>query len=193
MLNQNLLPADSRVLVFIGPSGAGKSTVVKLLAEAGLIEITPTWTDRPLRPNEAELEHKFVSSDEFDRLVKQNFFAHEPLQLFGLPYRYAIPLIKTPTSAKVPAFMSRVMAVDLADQIYPNRIIYQIEAPLSKIRARLLQREQSGIELGTRLNNIEKEIQAGRSIADRIFQNDQSLKQLADKIARAIKEDFKQD
>jgi guanylate kinase len=93
------------LVVFIGPSGAGKSTAVRLLAERGLIALTPTWTDRPPRLGEAEIEHKFISSEEFDQKVRQGFFIHPPLTFFGVPYRYATPPLIEPAKGQVRALM----------------------------------------------------------------------------------------
>lgn len=185
-----LLARDQPVLVFFGPSAVGKSTIAEQLVKRGVVEITPTWTDRPKRPGEPELEHTFVSSERFDELVSQGFFAHPPLQLFDLPYRYAMPFITEPQPGRIPLLMARAEATPLLNAIYPNRIIYQIEAPRALVAERLAQREQSGDQLGSRLTNYENEMINGREHATRVFINDRSIDDIVSEIIEAVDTDF---
>src|SRR5437016_504890 len=69
---------DPSLLVFIGPSGAGKSSVVRGLADRGVIAVHPTWTTRPRRRDEREgsIEHHFVTESEFLRRRDDGFFLH---------------------------------------------------------------------------------------------------------------------
>src|SRR5205085_11400244 len=80
------------VVVVIGPSASGKSTLVRELHRLGLVDVRPTWTTRPIRPDEADgsLEHRFVTDAEFDRLKNAGFFL-DTVEMFGLPYRYGLP------------------------------------------------------------------------------------------------------
>jgi hypothetical protein len=109
------LPFDAPVLLFIAPSGTGKSTIVRRLVKDGLVELTPTWTDRPARDGEEELEHVIVTSDELDRKAAEGYFAHEPIYLFNLPYRYASPKIPVPkvNAPATPPRDSRVIKTGL--------------------------------------------------------------------------------
>lgn len=178
------------ILVFIGPSGAGKSSVVNKLVEDGIIELTPTWTDRPVRSGEKDQEHTFVSSAKFDKLVAQKFFAHTPVQLFGLPYRYASPFIAKPKGKKVPAIMARVTVLDLTKKLYPKCTIYQIEAPKDIVAKRLKGRGETQITLGTRLTNFEDEVITGHKLAKRVFNNIGTLESITVEIKQCIKHDF---
>jgi guanylate kinase len=189
-MTKRKLPETSKVLVFIGPSGVGKSTIVRSLVGTGALELTRTWTDREPRAGENEIEHEFVSPVEFDELTRKGFFAHEPITLFGLPYRYAMPWILQPAPNKIPGVMSRVMALKTLNQLYPNRLIYQIEAPKDLVAERLLARHSHGVPLGSRLRDYESEIKAGRRIAHRIFTNIDSLESLLAKMLTAISQDF---
>jgi guanylate kinase len=189
-MTEQLLPPEAPVLVFIGPSGVGKSTIVRELVGRSLIDLTPTWTDRPPRPEEAELEHTFISPEQFDKLIEEDFFGHPPLTFFNLPYRYATPKLRLPPSNQVPAVMARISARPLIDKLYPNRLFYQIEAPYTLVASRLEKRAQAGDQLGSRLTDYDAEVTQGRNVAQRIFMNDGALKAIISQIIIAINEDF---
>ena len=88
--------------------------------------------------------------------------------------------------------MGRVMTVELTNKYYPNRVIYQIEAPKKTVEARLLERQAAGQPLGTRLTGFDEEKAAGRTVADRVFSNNSDLKSVVASIKTAIKADFAQ-
>ena len=185
-----LLAKTDPVLIIIGPSGVGKSTIVQKLIASKTIELTPTWTDRPPRTGEIELEHVFVSSKELDQKVKEDYFAHPPIKLFGLPYRYASPKIAQPEPGKIPTVMCRVMAMDLVDRLCPNRIVYQIEASENLVKQRLEARMAQNVVLGTRLSGYKTEIEQGRFCAKRIFMNDGDPDKVIKSIEEALRLDF---
>ncbi len=189
-MNEPILGANDPLLVFIGPSGAGKTTIVHELVKRGIIELTPTWTDRPKRPEETAREHVFVTGAEFTRLEQAGFFVDEPMTFFGLPYRYGLPAIKQPANGKVPAFMGRVIMVPRLDLVYPGRTIYQIESDKAIVQQRLSVRGDTA-GLGTRFTDYDRETEAGRRVAKRIFVNNSQLGPLIEKITAAITEDFK--
>ena len=83
----------TNILVLIGPSGAGKSTVARELIKQGIVSINPSWTTRPVREGEDELEHVFVDDKEFSRRASEGFFL-DWAQPFDLPYSYGLPPIE---------------------------------------------------------------------------------------------------
>lgn len=161
-----------KLLVIIGPSGTGKSSLVIELAKQNIIELTPTWTDRPTRPSEQDIEHTFVSSKELEHKTKTGFFVHEPQPMFGLAYRYGLPFIAMPPKDKIPAIMMRASVLGLVKHYYPNAIVYHIEAPKRRVELQLSERQKQGVLLGTRLADYETEINEGRKHAHRVFNND---------------------
>lgn len=175
-----------KVLCIIGPSGSGKSVVVQELSRLGIVSVSPTYTDRPKRANETELEHKFVSSEKFDQLASQNTFI-ETAQLFGLKYRYGLPPVAS-QKGKVSIVMLRAPLINRMRAIYPDIVVYQIEAPFEIVTKRLKNRAEPNI--GSRLTDYEKEVSLGRSIADRVFINDGTISDLANKIAADLQADF---
>ena len=187
---RELLPKSAKILVFIGPSGSGKSSLIELLVSSGLLDFSPTWTDRPKRSDEIGIEHEYISKVMFDQKEKNGFFAHKPFALFNLPYRYAMPLVQVPRDNKVPSFMGRVMIVPALNNIYPERIIYQVEAPYDFVSTRLKNRVKSGAPIGTRLEDYDKEVSDGRKIAQRVFINDGTLNGLFNQVKVAIETDF---
>lgn len=184
------LTQKDKILVIIGPSAVGKSSLVNNLIAKNIVGLTPTYTDRPKRQNEQDNEHVFVSSAEFNKLVERGFFIHRPLRFFGLNYRYASPKLTALDSEKVPVIMARISAMPLVNKLFPNNVVYQIEADKSIVEARLKARQESGIELGSRLIDYDSEILLGRNVANRIFTNDTTLKTITGTVTAAIKNDF---
>jgi guanylate kinase len=178
------------LLVFIGPSATGKSSVVRRLVDRGVIAVHPTWTTRPRRPDEitGSVEHHFVSEAEFLRRRADGFFLHS-LQLFGMPYWYGLPTIEW-TEGSVDAVMLRAPLVPILRAVYPDLVIYQIDAPRVVVESRLVSRGCAAIERDARLADNEHERLVGRHIAQRRFHNHRSLDLVLHDVERAIQSDF---
>ena len=73
-----------------GPSGVGKGTVVRrLLRLMPSLFLSVSVTTRPPRPGEVDgVDYRFVSSDEFDRMVAEGELL-EWADVFG--HRYGTP------------------------------------------------------------------------------------------------------
>jgi guanylate kinase len=161
---------------------------LRQLHEEGLVYVNPSYTERPKRSDgEEELEHKFVSSEEFDRLETSDFFI-KVIKAFGLDYRYGVPKLREKTG-KIPLVMLRVQLVPLLLKYYPNSTIYQIEAPVAVAKEWMKNRSVS--EVGTRMDGFEKEIKQGREYADRVFINKGDSATCAKEVKKALRSDFK--
>ena len=178
---------NQKILAIIGPSGCGKSTIVNRLASSGLIAISQTYTDRPKRSGEKEVEHIFVSPAKFNKLKQQNFFI-EIVQPFNLPFRYGIPKLEF-SSKKIPVLMIRSQFIDLLKKHFPESIIYQIEAPFQLAKENLALRND--LNIGSRLTDFKIEIEQGHMLADRIFLNNGPIYKIVNEIATKLENDFK--
>lgn len=182
--------SEFQPLVIIGPSGVGKSHIVsELVKKSTKFKVIPTWTDRPRRKDEIELEHRFVTTRQFDDLEKLASFL-EVVRPFSLPFRYGFKKDQyayLPDS--VPLVLIRSSFVPLAKKHFKKMHIYQIEAPFSQVKSEVLNRNVSN---GTRLMQFDLEIIEGRHIADRIYQNphERNSHQLIAKIMKDIELDF---
>ncbi len=185
------LQRSDKLLVIIGPSGTGKSSAVHRLQAAGVVSVTPSWTTRPPRPDEqaGAIEHRFVDEAEFQRQVAKSHFL-EAVQLFGLPYWYGLPKVVKPAAPVVPLVMLRAQLLPLLAKFYDNFVVYQVEDSLEKVKARLQERAVAGQALGSRLHDFEKEIAAGRQLAQRTFTNSGRLEDLVAQLREAITLDF---
>ena len=174
-------------LVVIGPSGSGKSSVVRALADRGVIRVHPTWTTRPPRPDELDgsPEHVFVTEDRFDELVEEGFFL-DTVAMFGLPYRYGLPTVRPSDDGRVDTIMLRAALVDRLKPFVASFVVYQIEDTTDRVRERLIARGCPADELAARLRDNEVEVALGRRIADRVFVNDGPLLELVDAIADTL-------
>jgi guanylate kinase len=186
--------SPERLLVVIGPSGAGKSTAVRRLEAEGLIELTPTWTTRPPRRGEltSYAEHRFASERDFDAVERCGAFLGT-VRLFGLPYRYGLPPIRPPAAGRVAAVMLRAALVPKLRELVPDPLVYQVEDDRARVAERLRQRSREGAELGSRLDDFEREVVLGRSLAWRVFVNAGDPAALSAAMARAIRRDLATD
>ncbi|HXM56263.1 MAG TPA: hypothetical protein VOB72_12800 [Candidatus Dormibacteraeota bacterium] len=177
------------LLVVIGPSGAGKSTAIRALAAAGVVEVTPSWTTRPARPDELSrcVEHRFVTDGEFDELGRRRFFV-ATIRPFGLPYRYGLPAVRAPRPDAVALLMLRAPHISVLRRHYDRAVVYQVEDSRERVAARLL--ERGSVELGSRLRDYDAEVALGRATAVRVIVNDRDVVSLVAALRDAISADF---
>ncbi len=179
--------SNKKVLGIIGPSGCGKSTIVEMLFEKDKIIVNPTFTDRPRRIGEKNLEHEFITRRKFDDLENQEKFI-EVVQPFGLKYRYGTPRLNNKTN-KISVLMLRAPFVPQLLYHYPKSIIYQIEASYEFARSAINKRGVR-INVGNRLTLFDSEINLGRKYADRIFVNGGHIDELLEEILDKMMKDF---
>lgn len=188
-LNDSMTPASpTPLLLIIGPSGSGKSTVVRTLMDANVLRVHPTWTTRPRRPDEADgsPEHRFVDQATFDDHVAAGSFL-DTVSLFGMPYRYALPAIRRSSDGAVDAVMLRASLVGRFRSVITDpSLVFQIEDDPVRMAHRLKARATSADDLLCRLADNEREIVAGRAVADRVFVNDGTVDDLARRVAEAL-------
>ena len=178
------------ILVIIGPSAAGKSTIADELQQQKLIHLTPIVTERPQRPGELGTNHIFVSKQEFSRRQEKGEILVS-VQPFGLPHRYGLEAVKFPVG-RVASLILRADFLHLLARHYPNQIIYQIEASPEIAAQRLAQRQPT--DIGWRLDDYQRETDAGRRLANRVFINNQpDIKPLVKAMTTALRTDFPRD
>ncbi|WCO65510.1 hypothetical protein PO878_13485 [Iamia majanohamensis] len=183
-------PPEARPLLVIGPSGAGKSAVVRELHRRGIVAVHPTWTTRPRRPDELEgsLEHRFVAEAAFDALERSGAF-EATVSLFGLPFRYGLPALRPVGDGRVDVVMVRAPLVDQVRRCLPGAVVYQVEAPEGWLDAVLARRGVPAHEVAARAENNRAEVALGREVADRCFNNEGTVADLADRMAAALATD----
>ena len=78
------------LIVISGPSGVGKDTVIKRLLELDHnLRYSVSYTTRPPRPGEVDgVNYRFVSRDDFERLIREGAFLEHATydgNLYGTP------------------------------------------------------------------------------------------------------------
>jgi guanylate kinase len=177
-------------VVIIGPSGSGKSSVVRGLADRGLVRVHPTWTTRPRRADEqhGSPEHRFVSERAFDDLEASGFFL-DTVAMFGLPHRYGLAPVPAPVPGRIDLVMLRAPLIQRFAAFAPQMLVYQIEDTADRVHQRLLRRDCGREDLVARLADNRREVALGRRIADRVFVNEGRLEALVDSVGGALRGD----
>jgi guanylate kinase len=174
---------DLPILVIVGPSAAGKTTLANTLHRERLIELFPSWTTRPPRPGETDgIEHRFVSEEEFAAAAPS---MDETIEYAG--HKYGMPAIPPPEPGRVRAVVMRPDLVELFTRHYPNNVVWSIEDSPANLEARLQSR---GEDPAARLGTYAREMESGRSVADRVIANNSTREALAEAGRRALAIDF---
>lgn len=184
-------------LIVVGPSGVGKTCVADTLQNRDIVHVLPSWTTRPPRPHELshQVDHIFASEAQFTDKAEAGYFL-EQLPMFGLPYRYGLPALATlpdTNSTPIPPLVIlRTPLIPLLQKHY-NRsdyVIYAIADQPERIESRLRARQDDGEQLGDRVDSIKNELRQGSLMADRVFNNSDTVEGLVEHIVAAIQEDF---
>jgi guanylate kinase len=179
----------SALLAIIGPSGVGKSSLLRELHLRQEVRAWSTLTTRPPRPDERGgcLEHRFVGSEEFDRLAQEGAFVATGA-IAGLPYRYGLPNLAC--GPGLLALVLRANAIAEVKRAFPGVLVYQVEDDLARTRRRLWARGLQPTEVAARLAGHHFELELGRRLCHRAFVNAASLPDLTDRVARALRTDL---
>lgn len=78
MMSVNTGPTRHSGMLFVisSPSGAGKTTLARMVAQSQKLIFSVSYTTRAPRPGERDsVDYKFVTDEEFSRMVERNEFA----------------------------------------------------------------------------------------------------------------------
>jgi ribose 1,5-bisphosphokinase PhnN len=131
----------------------------------------------------------FVTKETFEARKDERFFL-ETASPLNMPYEYGLPRVTHNNLDAVPTVLLRAMVMDLLGKHYTNYLVYQIESPRDIVAERLKQRGTSIEDIDNRLALYDREVTAGRTMADRVFHNDSSFESLKTSFLTALREDF---
>ncbi|MCL5408510.1 MAG: hypothetical protein M1135_00570 [Candidatus Omnitrophica bacterium] len=177
-----------------GASCSGKTTVLHDLGQSGIIKILPRYCTREPRKNiNTESEYIFVSREKFKEIASKGGFIEYRNYLFGMSYGISWEeifnfLIKGINLLGI-INLGNVLHVK---KIFPEAVLILIDAPLSMIEKRLIQRGFNKKEqIEERLQNA-KNITFYKKYYNYIINNDDNmLKQAEEQIKKIIIEKIK--
>jgi guanylate kinase len=177
-----------RLVVISGPSGSGKTTVCNRLLEDPGVTLSISATTRPPRRDEREGEqYQFLSRDEFDRRVRQGYFAEHAEyngHLYGTPRE---EIERGLTAGKTVLLEIDVQGAAQLREPYPDATYIFLDAPNGSAAARLESRNtETAEERRERLRAAVREREAGAKQFDHIVIND-DLDETVDRIRALIR------
>jgi len=111
-MNTSIVPARRSGMLFVisSPSGAGKTTLARMVADSQKLVFSVSYTTRAPRPGERDsVDYKFVTDDEFSRMVDGQEFA-EWAVVHG-QNRYGTP--RVPVEEHLAAGAPALLEIDL--------------------------------------------------------------------------------
>ncbi len=156
-------PFKRRIVVLSAPSGTGKTTLVKeIKKKIDNIAVSISYTTRSPRPGEKNgIDYFFVSHDEFERKIKEGFFA-EWANVYGNYYGTPVQFItQNLEKGKIVLLTIDTQGALQIKKKYPEAILIGILPPsLKEQENRLKKRGENSENIKKRLkeSSLERKI-----------------------------------
>ncbi len=153
---------ESKLFIISGPSGVGKTTIAQnLLKEIEGLARSISCTTRERRETERDgVDYRFISSDRFQVLIKEDAFL-EWAEILGNLYG----TLKSDVEAQIARGNDVLLCIDVqgATQVLekkPDAIAIFIMPPnIEELRTRLIKRGESKLEIDKRIKLAKEEIE----------------------------------
>jgi guanylate kinase len=170
-------------IIISGPGGVGKSTIAnRLVARDPQLWLSCSWTTRQRRPGESEHAYKFVSREQFEKLVADGGFLEWTEFLGNL---YGTPMPEPDEGSDIVLEIE----VDGAQQVKAQRpdaiLIFVLPPTRTEQERRLRQRGDREEKVVDRLRKAESEEPVGLELADHVVVND-NLDDTIDELLKII-------
>lgn len=177
-----------RVFVVAGPSGAGKDTLIREVMRDLEVHLSVSVTTRGPRPGEVDgRDYRFVSDDEFDRLVAGGEFL-EWKEVYGKRYGTLASEVEGQTASGRDVVLEIDVkgALEVKSRLESAKLIFIMPPSMGELETRLRGREADGEgEIKTRMDIAPWEMEVGRKEFDVIIVNDDRVR-AAGELARAL-------
>ncbi len=166
----------TRMIIVAAPSGAGKSSFVeKLATEEPRLHDVITYTTRTMRNHESQGKpYFFISKEEFERKVQQDFFiewANVHTNLYGTSYEQ---VQMAWAKDKVVIMDIDIQGVVTFKTKFPDaKTVFILPPSIDELRRRVIKRDGSPPpDLEVRMINAEKEMRKASEFDVRIINDD---------------------
>ena len=166
----------TRMIIVAAPSGAGKSSFVeKLATEEPRLHDVITYTTRTMRNHESQGKpYFFISKEEFERKVQQDFFiewANVHTNLYGTSYEQ---VQMAWAKDKVVIMDIDIQGVVTFKTKFPDaKTVFILPPSIDELRRRVIKRDGSPPpDLEVRMINTEKEMRKASEFDVRIINDD---------------------
>lgn len=178
-----------KLIIISGPSQVGKDTIInELLKDKSLkIKRITTETTRPRRTTEKDIGLNFVSNEEFDRKLKENYYLEwAPVRnyKFGSPKKVAMDLLKKGYNV--------ILRIDVRgkkqvlEKMPATKTIFLMPGDMKEIIGRLKDIKTTDDQIKIRLTEAKNEIKESRNYDYVIVNPEGKLSQTIEKVRYAI-------
>ena len=185
------MPRSAKLIIISGPSQVGKDVVVQGLLknkELNLV-MAVTCTSREKRPEEVEgVNHHFVSPEEFQKLIKQDFFLEwAPVRdrYFGTPRQQVLNLL---AQGKNVILKIDVRGAKQVKERFPEALtIFIMPDSLDNLKARMIKKGFSEEQMKIRWQETLNEIEGSKEYDYRVINEEGKLEQTVSRVIDIIK------
>jgi len=182
-----------KLFVIAGPSGSGKGTIINELLElSDKYCVTVSHTSREPRAGEKDGQHYyFISRQEFERLIKENFFVEYELvhdNYYGTSKEELARLID---NDKIVLFDIDVKGALSIKRLYPQAVLIFLNAPnedtlISRLKNRDTETKES---LEKRLETMRQELALAENFEHKVINDriDSAVNKVENIINRSTK------
>jgi guanylate kinase len=177
-----------RLFVVAGPSGAGKDTLISKVMKAGGVHLSVSATTRKAREGEEDgRDYRFLTDEEFDRLVEQGAFL-EWKEVYGNRYGTLREEVDEAIASGKDVILEIDVkgALDVKAKAPEARLIFVMPPTMDELETRLRGRKaDTEEEIEVRMETAPWEIEKGRNEFDHLIVND-DVERAARELARVM-------
>lgn len=166
----------TNLIILAAPSGAGKSSFIeKICKEYKVLFDTITFTTRSMRRGESQgVPYYFISKDEFESKIKENFFvewAHVHNQLYGTS---RVQIQEAWQQGRCVIMDVDIQGAKSFKELFPQaRSVFILPPSIEELRRRIINRDgKIPVDIELRMQTAKEEMKVASEFDFRVINDD---------------------